>query len=167
MRQLFLLVPIALCALTTVATAQDPLRVFIRTGPKTHGPGAHDYPRFLREWLPLLNARGVRATGAEAFPTRAQLDETDVLVLYANEGGNVPEGADRKNLMDFLARGGGIVVIHAAAVSRDPDWYKSVVGGSWRHGTTKWLEGPMHLYFTDRDSPITKDVSNWAMDDEI
>ena len=34
-------------------------------------------------------------------------------------------------------------------------------------GTTKWLEGPMHLYFTDRDSPITKDVSNWSMDDEI
>ena len=25
----------------------------------------------------------------------------------------------------------------------------------------------MHLYFTDRDSPITKDVSNWSMDDEI
>ena len=25
----------------------------------------------------------------------------------------------------------------------------------------------MQLYFTDRDSPITKDVSNWAMDDEI
>ena len=25
----------------------------------------------------------------------------------------------------------------------------------------------MHLYFTDRDSPITKDASNWAMDDEI
>ncbi len=25
----------------------------------------------------------------------------------------------------------------------------------------------MHLYFTDRDSPITRDVSNWSMDDEI
>ena len=25
----------------------------------------------------------------------------------------------------------------------------------------------MQLYFTDRDSPITKDASNWAMDDEI
>ena len=50
---------------------------------------------------------------------------------------------------------------------RDPDWFKTIVGGSWRNGTTKWLEGPMQLYFTDRDSPITKDVSNWAMDDEI
>ena len=25
----------------------------------------------------------------------------------------------------------------------------------------------MHLYFTDRDSPITQDASNWSMDDEI
>ena len=25
----------------------------------------------------------------------------------------------------------------------------------------------MHLYFTDRDDPITKDASNWSMDDEI
>ena len=58
-------------------------------------------------------------------------------------------------------------MIHAGAVSRDPDWFKGIVGGSWRNGTTKWLEGPMELYFTDRDSPITKDVSNWAMDDEI
>jgi len=49
---------------------QDPLRVFIRSGPKSHGPGAHDYPRFLKEWVPLLNARGARATGAEAFPTQ-------------------------------------------------------------------------------------------------
>ena len=45
-------------ALTTLAAAAEPLRVFIRSGPKSHGPGAHDYPRFLKEWVPLLNARG-------------------------------------------------------------------------------------------------------------
>ena len=140
--------------------------MFIRSGPKSHGPGAHDYPRFLKEWVPLLNERGARATGSEAFPTKAQLDETDVLILHKQEAGNI-DPADRRNLNDFLARGGGLVVIHAGTVSSDPDWFKGIVGGSWRNGTTKWLEGPMHLYFTDRDSPITKDVSNWSMDDEI
>jgi len=30
--------------------ASEPLRVFIRSGPKTHGPGAHDYPSFLKDW---------------------------------------------------------------------------------------------------------------------
>ncbi len=30
----------------TAAQGTQPLRIFIRSGPKSHGPGAHDYPRF-------------------------------------------------------------------------------------------------------------------------
>src|SRR5688572_21156376 len=168
MRSFLVLLTVALTALTSVPIAQQsPLRVFIRSGPKSHGPGAHDHPSFLKDWVPLLNARGARATGAGAFPTRPQLDETDVLILHAQEAGNIPDATDRKNLADFLARGGGLVTIHAGNVSRDPDWFRTIAGSSWRNGTTKWLEGPMQLYFTDRESPITKDMSNWAMDDEI
>jgi putative membrane-bound dehydrogenase-like protein len=168
MRKLLLLASILATALTSVTgAAADPIRVFIRSGPKSHGPGAHDYPRFLKEWVPLLNERGARATGSDDFPTKAQLDQTDVLILHKQDAGNIEDPQDRRNLNEFLARGGGLVVIHAGTVSRDPDWFKGIVGGSWRNGTTKWLEGPMHLYFTDRDSPITKDVSNWSMDDEI
>src|SRR5215203_2596106 len=168
MRLFFLAIAVALSTLTTFPAAQqNQLRVFIRSGPKSHGPGAHDHPRFFKDWVPLLNARGARATGADNFPTKAQLDETDVLILHKQDAGNIGDPADRKNLQDFLARGGGVVVIHAAAVSNDPDWFKGIVGGSWRNGTTKWLEGPMHLYFTDRDSLITKDASNWSMNDEI
>jgi putative membrane-bound dehydrogenase-like protein len=167
MRSLILLAAAVVCAASTpVTVAQEPLRVFIRSGPKSHGPGAHDYPRFLKEWVPMLNERGARATGAETFPTKAQLDETDVLILHKQEAGNVDE-PDRRNLDEYLARGGGLVVIHAGTVSRDPDWFKGIVGGSWRNGTTRWLEGPMHLYFTDRQSPITTGASNWEMDDEI
>ena len=167
MKRLTLLLSLVILGLTSTAGFQEPLRVFIRSGPKTHGPGAHDHPRFLSEWVPLLNARGARATGAATFPTRAQLDATDVLVLHAQDAGSIVDPLERKSLAEFLARGGGLVVIHAGAVSRDPDWFKGVVGGSWREGVTKWLEGPMHLYFTDRESAITKDASNWAMDDEI
>jgi putative membrane-bound dehydrogenase-like protein len=172
MKRFLLVVPIVLTGLLTApadftAAQADPLRIFIRSGPKSHGPGAHDYPRFLKEWVPLLNERGAKATGSESFPTKAQLDQTDVLILHKQEAGNIDDPTDRRNLNEFLARGGGVVVIHAGAVSRDPDWFRQIVGGSWRNGTTKWLEGPMHLYFTDRDSPITKDASNWSMDDEI
>ena len=171
MKRFLLLVLICLTGLLTApadftAAQADPLRIFIRSGPKSHGPGAHDYPRFLKEWVRMLNERGAKATGAETFPTKAQLDATDVLILHKQEAGNI-DPADRMNLNDYLARGGGVVVIHAGAVSTDPDWFRTIVGGSWRNGTTKWLEGPMHLYFTDRDSPITKDASNWSMDDEI
>ena len=167
--RLFLLgLAVALSTLTTFPVAQqNQLRVFIRSGPKSHGPGAHDHPRFFKDWVPLLNARGARATGAEAFPTKVQLDETDVLILHSQEAGNIPDPTDRRNLAEFLARGGGLVTIHAGSVSRDPDWFRTIAGGSWRNGTTRWLEGPMHLYFTDRDDPITRDASNWSMDDEI
>jgi len=164
-----LLTFILLLTLSTSAFAAAtaaPLRVFIRSGPKSHGPGAHDHPRFLAEWVPLLKARGAVASGGNTFPTAEQLAATDVLILHAQEAGNIAE-PDRANLAAYLARGGGLVVIHAAAVAKDTDWYKSIVGGSWRQGTTRWLEAPMHLYFTDRAHAITRDASNWQMDDEI
>ncbi len=147
--------------------AAEPLRVFIRSGPKSHGPGAHDHPSFLRDWVPLLNERGAKCEGGDAFPTAEQLAKTDVLVLHTDNGGDIKIGQERKDLLEFLQRGGGIVTIHAASVSKDHDWFKSIIGGSWHHGQTKWLEGPMHLYFTDKENPITKDMSNFAMDDEI
>lgn len=149
------------------AVAIEPLRIFIRAGEKTHAPGAHEHPRFLAEWKPMLEARGALCDGSLRFPTRAQLDRTDVLILNCKEAGNIAVGEERDNLLAFLKRGGGLVVIHAASVSRDADWYKTIIGGSWRFGTTKWLEAPMSLYFTDRENPITKDLSNFDLEDEI
>ena len=145
----------------------EALRVFIRAGKKSHGPGAHDFPQFLADWVPMLNERGAKAEGGLEFPTKEQLDRTDVLILHAQEAGNIKIGEERKNLMEFLARGGGLVVIHAAAVSRDHDWFKGIIGGSWKFEQTKWLEAPLSLYFTDRENPITQHISNFDLDDEI
>ena len=147
--------------------ADAPLRIFIRSGPKSHGPGAHDHPSFLRDWVPLLNERGAKCEGGNEFPTKEQLDNTDVLVLHTDNGGDIKIGEERKNLLDFLKRGGGIVSIHAANVSKDHDWFKTIIGGSWHFGQTKWLEAPMSLYFTDRENPITRDIGNFDIDDEI
>lgn len=154
-------------ALPPSLSAAEPLRVFIRAGKKSHAPGAHDFPQFLKDWVPMLNERGAKADGGLEFPTKEQLDNTDVLILHAQEAGNIKIGEERKNLMAFLQRGGGLVVIHAAAVSRDHDWFKSIIGGSWKFDQTKWLEAPLSLYFTDRENPITKDISNFDLDDEI
>ncbi len=152
--------------LTVAGHAAEPLRVYIRSGGKTHGPGAHDHPSFLRDWTKLLNERGAAATGGDVFPTKEQLAKTDVLLIHAEEGGNIT-GQDRANFEEYLKRGGGVVAVHGGSVSRDADWYKTVIGGSWRFGKTKWLEGHMSLYFTDRENPITKDCSNFDLDDEI
>ena len=164
-----LLAALCLFALSPLPSAfsAEPLRVFIRAGKKSHGPGSHDFPQFLKEWVPMLNERGAKCEGSLDFPTKEQLDKTDVLILHAQEAGNIKIGDERKNLMEFLARGGGVVTIHAAAVSKDHDWFKTIIGGSWHFGQTKWLEAPMSLYFTDHDNAITKDISNFDIDDEI
>ncbi len=167
MKRHLVLLAALLTSHVSLLTAAEPLRVFIRAGKKSHGPGAHDFPQFLKEWVPMLNERGAKCEGSLEFPTKEQLDKTDVLILHAQEAGNIKIGDERKNLMEFLARGGGVVTIHAAAVSKDHDWFKTIIGGSWHFGQTKWLEAPMSLYFTDHDNAITKDISNFDIDDEI
>jgi putative membrane-bound dehydrogenase-like protein len=152
------------------APAQDkkdaPLRIFIRAGVKTHGPGEHDHPAFLKDWSELLKARGAVVDGAMQFPTAEQLEKTDVLVLFAAEGGTVaPE--DRVNLEAFTKRGGGIVAIHDSVCGKDPQWFKTVIGGAWEHGKSKFLHGTLGIYVQDYPHEITRGMANFMMDDEI
>ncbi|GAA5481175.1 ThuA domain-containing protein [Haloferula sargassicola] len=147
----------------------EPLRVFIRGGEKTHGPGAHEHERFLNDWKVLLAERGAVTDGAKAWPTAEQFAKTDVLVMYAQDGANASD-EEKANVAAFTARGGGIVVIHTAVVGADTEWWKSVVGGAWVHGETKWREGPMELEYvkdSGRTHPIIAGAKNFAMDDEI
>jgi type 1 glutamine amidotransferase len=148
-----------------------PLRVFIRSGVKTHGPNAHEHERFLNDWKVLLKERGMKSAGAMDWPNAQQLSKTDVLVMYAQDGGNATD-EQKENLAKFTKRGGGIVVIHTAAVSNDPVWWKSVIGGAWVPGETKWREGPMALDFPKATEAggadaITAGAVGFKMDDEI
>ncbi len=169
MRHLGILALVLGCAGTPAAESQEaarPLRVFIRAGKKTHGPGEHDHPRFLADWTELLKSRGCEVDGALAFPTEEQLAKADVMVMYAADGGTVsPE--ERSRLDVFLKRGGGIAVIHDAVCGNDPQWFKTVVGGAWEHGKSKFHHGQVGIYVQDTRHPITEGLSNFFMDDEI
>ena len=146
--------------------AAAPLRIFIRAGVKTHGPGQHDHPRFLQDWKDLLGQRGARADGAMDFPSSAQLEASDVLVMFAQDAANIkPE--QRAGLAAFLKRGGGIVVLHDAVCGRDADWFKTVVGGAWQYGKAKWFEGDIQVRIVDHDHPITRGLPDFAFKDEI
>jgi len=165
-----ILAPLLAAAITLAAPTQDAssprLRVFLRAGPKTHGEGEHDHPRFLADWSRLLGDRGVDVLGSLEFPKKAALEETDVMVMYAAEGGSI-HGEDRANLEAFLARGGGLVVLHDAVCGDDAQWFKNVVGGAWEHGHSKWHTGPIGLYFPDETHPITRDLPHFLLEDEI
>src|SRR5438067_13908288 len=107
----WLVVVTALLAWVWGAAQPQRLRLFIRSGPKTHGPGQHDYPRFLVDWTKLLTDRGASVAGAPRFPTAAELADTDVMIIYKGDAGVVtPE--ERAILAAYLKRGGGLVTLH-------------------------------------------------------
>ena len=83
------LLPLLALVSAFAADAPAPLRVFIRCGPKTHGPGDHDHPAFARDWQPLLTAARMTvsvgdadAKGVQTFPSDEQLAQTDVLIIH-------------------------------------------------------------------------------------
>jgi putative membrane-bound dehydrogenase-like protein len=166
MKKYLALLVLALSLVTAAAQDSKPLRVFIRAGTKTHGPGQHDHPQFLKDWTALLNERGAQAKGKIGFPTAAELDDTDVLVFYSEEAGTIAP-ADRANLDKFLKRGGGLVAIHDSVCGTDAPWFKTVIGGAWKHGEAKYYEGEVGMYFIDTEHPITRGISNFDFKDEI
>ena len=165
---------LCLLVLTSLAVSASaaPLRVFIRGGAANRGNEVHAHPRFLAEWKTLLAERGMKVDGNTDWPTAEQIRNTDVVVAYAQEGGDAtPEQEALIN--EFTKRGGGLVVIHTAAVSmKNPGWWRETLGGAWKPGTTKWREGKMDLFFTENQRlggghPITIGASNFYFDDEI
>jgi uncharacterized protein len=156
--------------LAPLAAQPAPLRVFLRGGPKTHGPagnGLHDAEVWVREWTPLLRARGATVDGATSFPSGDELARTDVLVMFAADAGTIL-GADRANLESFLARGGGIVCLHDCVVtSQDPQWFKTIVGGSWENGVAKYFEGENTYYYVSPEHPIVRGAAPFTITDEV
>ncbi len=171
-RHLLVLFTLTLAFVAGIASAAEPLRIYIRSGVKTHGPNAHDHPHFLATWKPLLTERGMKVDGAIGWPSAAQFAQTDVVIVDADEAGDAT-AEEKANVEAFTKRGGGLVVIHAASVAmKESAWWKATIGGSWVKGTTKWREGPMDLYFVENQRlgeahPITKGASNFQLDDEI
>jgi len=150
--------------------AQPPLRVFLRGGPKTHGPadnGQHDGPTWVKEWMPLLESRGAKVAGALRFPTAEELENTDVLVMFCADGGAIA-GEQRTYFEKFLKRGGGIVCFHDAVLApKDPLWFMNIIGGSWENGMAKYFEGDNTYYFVNTAHPITKGAANFKITDEV
>jgi type 1 glutamine amidotransferase len=157
----------ATCGALTAQT--QPLRIFIRSSPKTHGApdnGNHDYPAFLAGWTKLLTSRGAVVDGAARFPTADELLKTDVLIDYASDGANVSP-AERAVLDEYLKRGGGLVVIHDGMCGGDAAWFAAVAGGAKQHGERNSSAGKLKLHFEDPADPILAGMSDFEMDDEM
>src|SRR5215211_3456748 len=143
-RTLARLAPLLAAALLTFGCSRsdDRLRVFVSVN---HGPGPGDASQgdqLLHDWKALLKEHGAAAEGATNFPTKRQLKNTDVVVLYS-VGDNTLSAEEQAQLEDFTRRGGGLVLLHDALRCANPVWMKGIAGGAWDNAATKSRAGLM------------------------
>ena len=142
------------------------MRVYLWAGLKSHSAGQHDYPQFLSDWSKLLTEKGAVVNGGLHPPSSADLDQSDVVVVYKGDAGYL--GADLKNSLDaFVKRGGGLVSLHDALCGPDPAHFAGLVGGAKKHGEVNYtLDAPIHYTVVDKSNPIVQDLTDVTIFDE-
>jgi type 1 glutamine amidotransferase len=142
------------------------MHVYIWAGLKSHGEGQHDYPQFLADWSKILTAHGAVVDGALHPPSSADLERTDVVVIYKGDAAYVSD-ADKAALETFVKRGGGLVSFHDSLCGPDPAYFSTLVGGAKKHGEVNYtLDAPVPYTVVDKSNPIVKDLTDITISDE-
>ena len=120
------------------------LNIVLVAGKQDHGPGQHDYPTWQNRWRTLLASK---ATVSEAWnwPSPEQFQSAQVVVCYF---WNHDWTAERLAQLDhFLARGGGLVLLHSAAIGNDQAEQLAERTGlaSYSSPRTKYRHTPLEL----------------------
>jgi putative heme-binding domain-containing protein len=142
------------------------LRIVLVGGPKDHGSGEHDYPAWLTRWSALFATdESVDAETADVWPAPRRLEAADVVVIYSNNPGwNAPKAIE---LDRFLARGGGIVLLHYAVDGHDAvGALADRIGLAWRNGKSAFRHGPLEIDFSGSEHPITRGFGRLRLVDE-
>ena len=142
------------------------MHVYLWGGLKSHGEGQHDYPQFLADWSKLLTERGAIVDGALHAPSAADLERTDVVVIYKGDAAYLTDES-KSALEAYVRRGGGLVSFHDSLCGPDPAYFSTLVGGAKKHGEVNFtLEAPVHYTVADKANPIMKDMTDFTISDE-
>jgi type 1 glutamine amidotransferase len=142
------------------------MHVYIWAGIKSHGEGQHDYPQFLADWSKVLTAHGAVVDGALHGPSAADLEHTDVVVVYKGDAAYMSD-AQKAALEAYVKRGGGLVSLHDSLCGPDPAYFASLVGGAKKHGEVNYtLDAPIPYTIVDRSNPIMKDMTDITLADD-
>ena len=141
------------------------MHIFIWGGLKSHGVNQHDYPQFLADWSGLLTERGAVVDGALHSPSSADLEKTDVVILYKGDAGYLTD-AQKATLEAYVKRGGGLVVLHDSGCGPDPAYFSTLIGGAKKHGEVNYAAGAISYTITDKANPIMKEMTEMTIQDE-
>ena len=152
---------------TDTKLPMKPLNIVLVASKQDHGSGQHDYPAWQKKWMTLLGQEpGINASAAWEWPTPGQWREADVIVFYF---WNHDWSAERyQQLDDYQARGGGIVVFHAATIAdKEPEKLAERIGLAAQPGPTKYLHTPITLKFVaPTNNPVTRGFKPMKLIDE-
>jgi len=142
------------------------MHIYLWAGLKSHGEGQHDYPQFLADWSKLLTERGAVVDGALHGPSSADLEHTDVVVIYKGDAAFLSD-SEKATLEAYVKRGGGLVSFHDSLCGPDPDFFATLVGGAKKHGQVNYtLDAPIPYTIVDKANPIMADMSDITISDE-
>jgi putative heme-binding domain-containing protein len=134
--------------LETWNSKPETLSIVLVASKQDHGPGEHDYPAWQKKWNPLLaSAPGVTIADAWQWPSQEQFRSASVIVFYY---WNHDWSAERLTQLDeYLARGGGIALLHSATIAdQDPEELAERIGLAAQPQRTKYLHCPFDLTIT-------------------
>lgn len=139
------------------AVSSQPLSIVLVASKQDHGLGQHDYPAWQTNWHSLLQqSPDTQVTDAWEWPSAEQFQTAKVLVFYF---WNHDWNAERlRQLDEYFARGGGVVLLHAATIAdKNPEQLAARFGLAAQPGPTKYLHTPFNLKFVASDNhPITR-----------
>jgi hypothetical protein len=137
-----------------------PLRVCLVAGPKDHGPGEHDYPQWQKDWTPQRKKLPkLEVSTAFGPPDAKQWESADLMVFYCWGPQFWTDKTDVYSKVDqFLARGGGVVLLHSATIAeQDPKAMARHLGLCYAP-MIKFRHGPLDLNIpaAARDHPVMR-----------
>ncbi len=142
------------------------MHIYIWAGLKSHPPGRHDYPQFLADWSKLLTEHGAVVDGALHAPNAADLEHTDVIIIYKGDAGYLSD-SEKAVFETYVKRGGGIVNLHDSLCGPDPEYFASLVGAGKKHGEVNYTNpAPVAYTIVDKSDPIMQGMSNFTIMDE-
>jgi type 1 glutamine amidotransferase len=142
------------------------MHIYIWAGLKSHGEGQHDYPQFLADWSKVLTAHGAVVDGALHPPAAADLEHTDVVVIYKGDAAYLSD-ATKSALENYVRRGGGLVTFHDSLCGPDPEYFATLVGAGKKHGEVNFtLDAPVPYTVVDKSNPIVQDLPDLTISDE-
>lgn len=134
---------------------------------------AHDWSAttaFIRDVLEKNGPCDVRVCEDTGIFDSPSLQKYDVIVLnygFWKEPDPSPQG--KKNLLQFVKNGGGLVALHfSCSAFQDWDEYGKLLGRVWKKGIGgHGPRGPFTVKIERGDHPITKGLTTFEINDEL